>query len=102
MGAMVPMMFFIVFILGIAQSAITLKTYADTKKAQDSNYKFSIFTLVFSILGLLVSGFMAYRAVKGTAVSVPAANAANAVATNNAKLVNKLENLAEQIKQKAT
>jgi len=89
------MMFFIVFILGIAQSAITLKTYADTKKAQDSNYKFSIFTLVFSILGLLVSGFMAFRAMKGSAPPAPTANAVNA------KLATKLENLAEQIKQKA-
>lgn len=61
MSVLVPLMFFIVFILGIAQSAITLKTYADTKKAQDTSYKFSIFTLVFSILGLLVSGFMIYK-----------------------------------------
>jgi hypothetical protein len=86
-------MFFIVFILGIAQSAITLKTYADTKKAQDTNYKFSIFTLVFSILGLLISGFTMYRAVKGPAATVTEAPANN-------KLAAKLENLAEQIKQK--
>jgi len=98
MGALVPLMFFIVFVLGIAQSAITLKTYADTKKTQDTNYKFSIFTLVFSILGLLVSGFMAFRAMKGSAA--PAA-VNNAVATNNANLANKLESLAEQIKRKA-
>ena len=90
-------MFFFVFILGIAQSAITLKTYADTKKAQDSNYNFSIFTLVFSIVGLLVSGFMAFKATKGQSAAAPAP-AANA----NAKLAVKLENLAEQIKQKAT
>ena len=95
MSVLVPLMFFIVFILGIAQSAITLKTYADTKKAQDVNYKFSIFTLVFSILGLLVSGFMVYRGAKGPAsVAV-----AEAPAANN-KLAAKLENLAEQIKQK--
>lgn len=97
MGALVPLMFFIVFILGIAQSSITLKTYADTKKAQDTNYKFSIFTLVFSILGMLVSGFMTYRAVKGPAVTP---DVAAAPAANN-KLAAKLENLAEQIKQKA-
>lgn len=94
MSVLAPLMFFIVFILGIAQSAITLKTYADTKKAQDVNYKFSIFTLVFSILGLLVSGFMVFRGAKGPA-------AAAAPAPTNNKLATQLENLAEQIKQKA-
>lgn len=94
---LVPIMFFIVFILGIAQSAITLKTYADTKKAQDVNYKFSIFTLVFSILGLLVSGGMIYMAGKGSAGPATANNAVEA--TN--KLANKLDDLAEQIKQKS-
>jgi hypothetical protein len=94
---LVPIMFFILFILGIAQSAITLKTYADTKKAQDSNYKFSIFTLIFSIFGLLISGGMAYMAGKGSAGPATANNAVEA--TN--KLASKLNNLAEQIKQKA-
>jgi heme/copper-type cytochrome/quinol oxidase subunit 2 len=90
---MVPVLFFLVFILAIAQSAITLKTYADTKKEQDSNYKFSIFFLIFSILGLLVSGFMVYKAGKGD----PSPNNAAAATT---QLANKLNNLAEQIKQK--
>jgi hypothetical protein len=80
MSVLVPVLFFIVFILGIAQSAITLKTYADTKKAQDANYKFSIFTLVFSILGLLMSGFMIYKDAKPTANRKVNINAPSAVA----------------------
>ena len=80
MSVLVPVMFFIVFILGIAQSAITLKTYADTNKAQDTNYKFSIFTLVFSVLGLLVSGFMIYKGAKPVANRKMNVNAPSAVA----------------------
>jgi len=98
MDALVPMMFFFVFVLGIAQSSITIKTYADAKKAQDGSYKFSIFTLVFSIIGMLISGGMIYRAVKGPAAAAP--NAGPAAASTNNKLAAKLENLAEQIKQK--
>jgi hypothetical protein len=99
MSALVPLMFFFVFVLGIAQSSIIIKTYADAKKAQDTSYNFSIFTLVFSIIGMLISGFMTYKAVKGTPTAAP--NVAPAVASSNNKLAAKLENLAEQIKQKA-
>lgn len=98
MGALVPLMFFIVFVLGIAQSSITIKTYADAKKAQDTSYNFSIFTLAFSLIGMLISGGMIYSAVKGPAAAPDAVPAAAAV---NNKLAVKLENLVEQIKQKA-
>jgi|LakMenE18May11ns_1017448.scaffolds.fasta_scaffold9882637_2 hypothetical protein len=98
MGALVPLMFFFVFVLGIAQSSITIKTYADAKKAQDTSYNFSIFTLAFSLIGMLISGGMIFSAIKGPAA---APDAVPAAAANNSKLVAKLENLAEQIKQKA-
>ena len=92
-------MFFFVFVLGIAQSSITIKTYTDAKKAQDSSYKFTIFTLVFSIIGMLISGFMTYSALKGTS-SVNANATAGSQTNVDNKLATKLENLAEQIKQK--
>jgi hypothetical protein len=97
MGALVPLMFFFVFVLGIAQSSITIKMYLDTKKATDTSYNFSIFTLAVSIIGMLISGGMIYSDIKGPAA---APDAVPASAANNNKLVAKLENLAEQIKQK--
>jgi hypothetical protein len=75
--------FFIICIFGIAQSSITVKTYLDTKKAKDTNFNFSAFVLSVSIIGLLASGYMTYKAVKGGAVvtgAAPAATSASEVA----------------------
>lgn len=74
MSVLVSLLFFIVSIFAIAQSAITLKTYADTKKPQDTNYKFSIFMLVASVLGLLISGFMIYKNGKPAKMNVNASS----------------------------
>ena len=87
------MLFFIICILGIAQSSITIKMYLDTNKTKDSSFNFSAFILSISLFGLLVSGYMTYRAVTGDAPTETPTNAGNQLAT-------KLENLAEQIKQK--
>ena len=99
--ALMPMMFFIICIFGIAQSSITIKTYLDTKKAKDTSFNFSAFILTVSLLGLLVSGFMTYKAFKGGAANAGTANAAAeaAVAKPNLGaqqmgLANKLENVA--------
>ena len=100
--ALMPMMFFIICIFGIAQSSITIKTYLDTKKAKDTSFNFSAFILTVSLLGLLVSGFMTYKAFKGPATAnAGTANAAAeaAVAKPNLGaqqmgLANKLENVA--------
>jgi len=103
--ALVPIVFFIICIFGIAQSSITIKTYLDTNKDKDTNFNFSAFILSVSIIGLLVSGGMAYKAFKGgetpTAATVNAgATAASEVAGSNTNLgaqelglANKLENI---------
>jgi hypothetical protein len=103
--AMIPMAFFVICIFGIAQSSITVKTYLDTKKAKDSSFNFSAIMLTVSIIGLLASGFMTYKAFKsGNAPAVTAnagATAASEVAGSQTNLgaqelglANKLENVA--------
>jgi hypothetical protein len=103
--AMIPMIFFVICIFGIAQSSITVKTYLDTKKAKDSSFNFSAIMLTVSIIGLLASGFMSYKAFKsGNAPAVTAnagATAASEVAGSQTNLgaqelglANKLENVA--------
>ena len=101
-----PIVFFIICIFGIAQSSITVKTYMDTKKAKDSNFNFSAFVLTISLLGLLGSGYMTYKAVKGGAA--PATTAASEVAGSQTNigaqelgLANKLENVAANAASKA-
>lgn len=104
-----PIVFFIICIFGIAQSSITVKTYLDTKKAKDANFNFSAFILSVSILGLLVSGFMTYKAFKGGAnAPVAGATAASEVAGSQTNigsqelgLANKLENIAANAQVKA-
>ena len=101
--ALVPMIFFVICIFGIAQSAITVKTYLDTKKEKDSNFKFSAIVLTASIIGLLASGFMSYKAFKGgnaPAVANAGATSASEVAGSKTNLgaqelglANKLENI---------
>ena len=103
--AMIPMAFFVICIFGIAQSSITVKTYLDTKKAKDSSFNFSAIMLTVSIICLLASGFMSYKAFKsGNAPAVTAnagATAASEVAGSQTNLgaqelglANKLENVA--------
>jgi hypothetical protein len=78
--ATVPLIFFGICIFGIAQSSITIKTYMDTKKEKDSNFIFSALILTISLIGLLASMYMAYKAYKG-------GNGATAVSSNGAKAV---------------
>lgn len=109
--ALMPMMFFIICIFGIAQSSITIKTYLDTKKAKDTSFNFSAFILTVSLLGMLVSGFMTYKAFKGKAGNSANAGAANAAAeaavakpnlgAQQMGLANKLENVAANAAQRA-
>lgn len=66
---LMPILFLIISIFGIAQSAITIKSYMDTKKERDMNFIFSAFVLSISILGFLVSAFMTYSASKGGAMT---------------------------------
>ena len=106
--AMIPMVFFVICIFGIAQSSITVKKYLDTKKTKDSNFNFSAIVLTISIIGLLASGFMSYKAFKGGNApatnglpAAPVASAASEAAGSNTNLgakelglANKLENVA--------
>ena len=104
--ALMPMIFFIICIFSIAQSSITIKTYLDTKKAKDSSFNFSAFILTVSLLGLLVSGFMTYKAFKGKAGNSANASAEAAVAKPNVSaqqmgLANQLENVAANAASRA-
>jgi hypothetical protein len=76
--AFVPILFFIVSVFGIATSSIAVKVYLDdVNKPKDANYWFSVTMLIFSIIGLLFSGFMTARAFKGGA-GVPGTSASGA------------------------
>lgn len=104
--AFVPIIFFIVCIFGIAMSSITVKTYLDTKKAKDASFNFSAFVLSVSIIGLLASGYMTYKAFKGGAVvnSTAPSEMAGSQTNIGAKelgLANKLENIASNSAQRA-
>ncbi len=108
--ALMPMVFFIICIFGIAQSSITIKTYLDTKKEKDSNFNFSAFILTMSIIGLMASGYMSYKAFKGGAPAngVPATTAASEVigsqtnlGTQQMGLANRLENVAANAASRA-
>ena len=111
--AMIPMIFFVICIFGIAQSSITVKTYLDTKKAKDSSFNFSAIVLTVSIIGLLASGFMLYKAFKGGAsMNAGPANAGTTAASEVAGsqtnlgaqelgLANKLENISANAASRA-
>lgn len=104
--AMIPLIFFIISIIGIAQSSITVKTYLDTNKEKDSNFNFSALILTISIIGLLASGFFAFKAFKGPSAATPVVANTGATAaseqagsqtnlgTQQKGLANKLENVA--------
>jgi hypothetical protein len=106
--AMIPMVFFVICIFGIAQSSITVKTYLDTKKTKDSNFNFSAIVLTISIIGLLASGFMSYKAFKGGASMTAGATAASEMAGSQTNigaqelgLANKLENISANAASRA-
>jgi hypothetical protein len=107
--ALMPMVFFIICIFGIAQSSITIKTYMDTNKAKDTNFNFSAFILSLALIGLLASGFMTYKAFKGgAAAGVPNTTAASELAGSQTNLgaqemglANKLENVAANAASRA-
>jgi hypothetical protein len=108
-----PIVFFIICIFSIAQSSITIKTYLDTKKTKDASFNFSAFILTVSLIGLMASGFMTYKAVAGgSAGNAPSVNAAAAAAAEAAVakpnvgaqqmgLANQLENVAANAAQRA-
>lgn len=104
--ALTPFIFFIICIFGIAQSSITIKTYMDTNKEKDTNFNFSAFILSVSIIGLLASGFMTYRAFKGgsggmaTSASEVAGSRTN-LGAQELGLANKLENIAANAQVRA-
>jgi hypothetical protein len=110
--ALMPILFFIICIFGIAQSSITVKTYLDTQKEKDSNFNFSAFILTVSLIGLLASGYMSYKAFKGGNVPVVLANAGTTAASEvvgsqtnlgnqELGLANKLENVAANAASRA-
>ena len=104
-----PIEFFIICIFSIAQASITIKTYLDTKKTKDASFNFSAFILTVSLIGLMASGFMTYKAFKGGAsANAPSVNAAAeaAVAEPNISaqqmgLANQLENVSANAAQRA-
>ena len=109
-NALMPMMFFIICIFGIAQSSITIKTYMDTKKAKDANFNFSAFILSVSLIGLMASSYMSYKAFKGGASvnAVPVNTSASEMAGSQTNLgaqemglANKLENVAANAASRA-
>lgn len=63
-----PAVFLCLAILLVAQTSITIKSYSSTGKAKDTNYYWSVFVLVISIIGLLASFFMMYKASTGVSV----------------------------------
>jgi hypothetical protein len=88
--AALPMTLFVVGICGIAQSAISVKTYLETNKPKDSSFKFSLAILIISVFLVFGGGFFAYKAFKGPAADAvvngisPEASA-EAAAVNAAK-----------------
>ena len=91
-----PILFFIICIFGIAQSSITVKTYLDTQKEKDSNFNFSAFILTVSLIGLLASGYMSYKAFKGGNVAPMNIAVANAGTTAASEVVGSQTNLGNQ------
>ena len=63
-----PAVFLCLAILLVAQTSITIKSYSSTGKAKDTNYYWSVFVLVISIIGLLASFYMIYKASTGVSI----------------------------------
>jgi hypothetical protein len=89
--ALIPFAFFVISIIGIASTAINVKTYLETGKEKDSNFNFSATILAVSILGLLLSGFFTYKSFTGSAV-----NSAGAVNTSASEAAGSNTNLGSQ------
>ena len=95
--ALFPLIIFIVCIFGIAQSSITVKTYLETNKAKDASFNFSAIILTASILGLLGSGFMAFKAFKGPGVNAPMGLASSEAAGSQTNISNQQTTLADKL-----
>lgn len=63
-----PIVFMCLAILLVAQTSITIRSYSSTGKAKDTNYYWTIFVLMISIIGLLASFFLLYKASTGVSV----------------------------------
>ena len=63
-----PMVFLCLAILLVAQTSITIRSYAWTGKAKDTNYYWSVFVLVISIIGLFASFYLIYKASTGVGI----------------------------------
>lgn len=72
-----PVVFMCLAILLVAQTSITIKNYSSTGKAKDTNYYWSVFVLVISIIGLLASFFMMYKASTGVSITGNGSNGSN-------------------------
>jgi hypothetical protein len=92
--ALIPIVFFVICIFGIAQSSITVKTYLDTNKEKDSNFNFSAVILAVSLIGLFASGYMSYKAFKGG--NAPVMVMSNAGATSAAEVAGSQTNIGAQ------
>jgi hypothetical protein len=105
--AMVPGIIAVVSIFVLANSAITMKTYNDQKKAPDSSYHFAMFMMLVSLVGLFGGGFFAYKAFKGGAAATPAPaaaaaqSAASEAAGSKTNLASQELGLANQLEKKA-
>jgi hypothetical protein len=77
-----PFAFFVISIIGVAITSITVKTYLDTKKEKDTNFNFSATVLAISLVCLFVSGYFTFKAFKGTI------SGNNAKVNNGTKVVN--------------
>ena len=96
--AMLPMIFFVISIIGISLTAITVKTYLETNKEKDTNFNFSATILAISCLGVLVSGFFIYRGIKGPSGANAGATAATEMAGSQTNLGSQQLGLANQLK----
>lgn len=72
-----PVVFLCLAILLVAQTSITIKSYSSTGKTKDTNYYWSVFVLVISIIGLLASFFLIYKASTGVSITGNGANGSN-------------------------
>ena len=66
-------LFFVLAVILVAQSSITIYTYNKNKTTKDTNYYWSVFVLVSSICGLIASGIMMMKTPGGTPDAVRAA-----------------------------
>jgi hypothetical protein len=80
MGYMLPVTFLVISIFGIALSSMIIKT---TKKSKDSKYKFSVFILVTSIIGLFISGYFTFRSFQGPQEAASLPNISALIPTTN-------------------